>query len=142
MAFTYFYQLNEGQDEWVIRFDDKTTEIFSTEAAMMTRIKQLQQEESMANKKSTFASAVVAATTSLAGVVDDFENLGDVYLDRGYNSGGGNEIVADDLVELGISLADFTAALTMAAQLLKFANNQAVTTADYSVTMNKLRTDI
>ena len=96
----------------------------------------------MANKKSTFASAVVAATTSLAGVVDDFENLGDVYLDRGYNSGGGNEIVADDLVELGISLADFTAALTMAAQLLKFANNQAVTTADYSVTMNKLRTDI
>lgn len=94
------------------------------------------------SRKANFVTQLVVATTKLAQVVDDFENLADVYVDRGYNGAGANPIVAEDLEHQELDLATFGNAVAMAGQLLNFANGSDVTTADYSVAMNKLRTDI
>lgn len=93
--------------------------------------------------KNTFVQRFQDASTRLAQVANEFDDLVSVYFDRGYNSGGSDELLDADIpAGLGITAADVTAGVTLAQQLGNFLNNAAVSTGDYDVTLNKLRTDL
>lgn len=93
--------------------------------------------------KNTYIQRLMDASTKLAQVSNDFEDLVSAFFDRGYNSGGVNEILDGDIsTGLGISASDVSSAITLAQQLANFLNNAAISTGDYDVTLNKLRTDI
>lgn len=69
-------------------------------------------------------------------------DLDKTYFTRGYNSGGGSEIVDGDLTSLGITAADLSSGITLCQQLKNFFANAAVTQGDYQATLSKLRADI
>lgn len=122
------YQDAIGQ--WIF-FDGKNKHVFVTEggAAEMSR-------------KNDFGEEAQTRSTTLAQVISMLDSLVGVYFDRGYNSGGAEEIADSDLESLGITAADLVATITLAQQLQNFANGDAVAPADYSATLNKMRTDI
>lgn len=73
-------------------------------------------------------------------------NLGfdarEVFNDREYNPSGANEIIDADVAELEIMAADVTNAMVFFENLQKMLDNQAITTADYRESLNKMRTDL
>ncbi len=95
----------------------------------------------MATKKTSFANACKNVSTQLALAANEIDDLIGIYFDRGYNSGGANEIVDADLTDQNVSAADVTAFITMAQQFNNFLDNASVTEGDYDATLNKLRTD-
>lgn len=95
----------------------------------------------MANKLE-YAQDMQQFMTDLAGLFRDAPDLEGVYFDRGYNGGGSDPIVDGDVSGLGITAADIASGITLVQQLQNFANNSAVTTGDYSATVNALRTDV
>jgi len=118
---------SETREKWML-FKDGVFLTYTTEDMM---------------SKANFINKVLNTATTLAQEFDQAPDTEAVYFDRGYNSGGANEIVQDDLTEpYGVALADFTAMITCIQQLIKFAQNQAVYQGDYSATVNKLRNDI
>lgn len=93
--------------------------------------------------KNTYVQRLQDTATKLAQVANEFEDLVSVYFDRGYNGGGADEIEDTDIsAGLGITAADVANGVTLAQQLANFLNNAAVTTGDYDLTLNKLRTDL
>jgi hypothetical protein len=128
MSESRVYRAADGQ--WIY-FDGAEKHFFATEG-----------EARMANQKEIFAQKAQEAATTLAQVGDRLDDLVTVYFDRGYNSGGANGIDDSDLTSLGITAAQLGGLITLAQQLSNFRNNQAVTTADYDVTLNALRTDV
>lgn len=91
--------------------------------------------------KVTFARRCQETNTAIANAITEAADLRSIYFDRGYNSGGADQITDADLASaLGIPaslIGDFS---TMAEQLEKFRDNQAVTMGDYGNTLNNLRT--
>lgn len=92
--------------------------------------------------KLNFAEQAQVMATSLARLGDNLSDLESVYFDRGYNSGGANQIVDGDIVSLNITATHLAALITLAQQLENFLGNLPVTQADYDATLNALRTDI
>jgi hypothetical protein len=115
-------------EEWIF-FDGTSKHFFDTE----------QEAVQMASKQE-YAKALQRVATKLAEVADEFADIVTVYHDRGY--GGGNAITDGDLAGLGITAADVGGGITVGEQLTKFLNNLEVTTGDYDVNLNKLRTDV
>lgn len=78
---------------------------------------------------------------TLGDSMDTLFALRDMYTDRGYGSGGGNEIVAQDLTDAGeeMTVAQLTNAMTLIDQLKNFRDNAAVTTGDYGATISQVR---
>jgi hypothetical protein len=62
------------------------------------------------------------------------------YYKNGFQAGGANAIVDSDLTAYNLKAADVAAGMTLAEQLQNFLNNTAVATADYSTTVQRLRT--
>lgn len=125
------YKRADGK--WVVVFGpgDRRKQIADTE----------QEAREMANKI-TFVEKLQAAATLLAQVADAFADLESVYFDRGFNSGGANAIADADIAGTGLTAAQVGSGITLAQQVSKFVNNQAVTTGDYDATINTLRTDV
>ncbi len=94
------------------------------------------------SRKTDFGEEAQTNSTSLAQVISALNSLAEVYFDRGYNSGGADEIVDGDLEALGITAADLASTVTLAQQLENFAAGDAVSPADYNATLNKMRVDI
>lgn len=93
--------------------------------------------------KSTYVRKLMDAATRLSQVANEFGDLVSVYFDRGYNSGGSDELVDGDIASgLGITAVDVGNGVTLAQQLDNFLNNASVSTGDYDATLNKLRTDL
>lgn len=132
------YKQNPHGDGWLVRYDDGTSEVVTTEGEAETKIAQAKLEANKVAKKQGFANQVLELVTKLS----EIDDLREVYFDREYNSGGANEITDDDLSDLGITASEFTEGLTLIENLRKLLNNQAPTTGDYTVTISKLRTDI
>jgi hypothetical protein len=120
----------DAKGGWIL-FDGETKHRFNTES----------EAENMATKL-TLAGQAQASATTMAQIGEDLASLVDVYFDRGYDSGGSNPIIDDDLASLGITAAQLAALITLAQQLANFLGNSAVATADYGATLNASRTDI
>jgi hypothetical protein len=122
------YQSSSGQ--WIF-FDGATKHYFDT------RMEALEMAQ-----KIKFVEQAQGASTSLAATFNELADLISVYYDRGYNDIGGNPIVDGDITGTGNTTAQVAAFVTMAEELVKFANNQAVVVGDYSATVNAMRTDV
>ena len=91
------------------------------------------------SRKLQYAIDIVRAVRSLADIADVAAERQKEYFDNAYNSAGANEILDSDLTDIDITAADLASAITLLEQFDNFANNSAVTQADYMSTMNKLR---
>jgi hypothetical protein len=97
----------------------------------------------MANAvKVTFVNGLLAKAKILAEVDRDLREFYATYFDRGYNSGGADPIIDDDISSLNVTATEAADMITLMEQLQKFFDNQAVTQADYDATLNKFRRDI
>lgn len=123
------YQAANGK--WLIFNNGIKSEYFNTEPEAVE----------MASKL-TFAEQAQTSATTMSDLSDRLTDLYSVYFDRGYNSGGSNPIVDDDLASLGITAVQLGNMMTLAEQFANFLNNIAATQADYDTTLNAMRTDV
>jgi hypothetical protein len=122
------YQASDGQ--WIF-FDDITKHFFATQ----------QEAQNMASK-ANYGSDVQAQATEMAEMGKTFQSMVANYFDRGYNVGGSDPIIDDDIASTGMTAAEMADMITLAQQFANFLDNAAVTQADYSSTLNKIRTGI
>ena len=92
--------------------------------------------------KQVYIQQLITLITALSQTFDSANSLVNVYFDRGYGSGGPNELTADDLVAFGLAPAHVASAITLFQQLQALRSGGAVTPADYDATLNQLRRDI
>jgi hypothetical protein len=92
--------------------------------------------------KSQFLSKLTITATALAQSFDNANTLISAYFDRGYGSGGANELTSNDLAAVGLTPAQVASAITLFQQLQAMRNNGAVVPADYDATLNMLRQDL
>lgn len=74
----------------------------------------------MATNESTYARRGREMATTLSLQFDELLAWRGVYWDRGYNAGGADEIIAEDIEEQDISVADLTGMITFADALETF----------------------
>lgn len=96
----------------------------------------------MATRKQRFVSELQQHATALARLVAGFRDLDKQWFSEGY--GNGDPLTQADLTAMGndLLLADVTAGITLAQQVVKFSGNEAVTQGDYASTIAKLRTGV
>jgi hypothetical protein len=92
--------------------------------------------------KEAFIRQLTTTATALAQSFDTANAIINAYFDRGYGSGGTNEILDADLVDVGLTAANVASAITLCQQLQALRNGGAVAAADYDSTLNVLRRDI
>lgn len=92
--------------------------------------------------KQVFIQQLITIITALSQTFDTANSLISVYFDRGYGSGGPNELTADDLAAVGLTPASCASAITLFQQLQALRSGGAVAPADYDATLNQLRRDI
>jgi hypothetical protein len=92
--------------------------------------------------KDAFIRQITTTATALAQSFDVSAALINIYFDRGYGSGGANELVAGELEAAGITPGQVASFITLAQQLQALRNGQATAPADYDATLNTLRRDI
>jgi len=93
------------------------------------------------NQKIDFITSVRALATNLQAQKANSDYLYEVYFDRGYNSGGADEIVAGDLVGTefeGMPISVLTDVITAINQYKNYFDNSAVTTGDYGSSYRKI----
>lgn len=93
----------------------------------------------MSSRKVNFALAVRNVATNLAQVMDDIDALAGIYVASGYQSGGANAIVDEDVQAHDITAAQLVAFATLATNLVKFMNNQVPAQADYNTPLDAFR---
>ena len=74
----------------------------------------------MTPNKEKFGMAARDAATRFSDMADDIASLQAVYFDRGYNSGGADELTDADVEALGITAADVVGMITFAGALETF----------------------
>jgi hypothetical protein len=92
--------------------------------------------------KQLYIQQITTTATALAQSFDAANALVNVYFDRGYNGGGADELVAEDLAAAGLTVGQVISFITLAQQLQALRNGGAVSSADYDSTLNVLRRDI
>jgi len=92
--------------------------------------------------KTDFGRAVQKNTNQFIQAAEKLINLGELYTDRGYNSGGSSPIVDGDVSDLGFTATQLGSLFTMVTQLSNFLNNGTVTEADYDATVSIIRSDL
>ena len=73
----------------------------------------------MANKQH-YARQAQQMAASFSALADDISALQAIYFDRGYNSGGADELTDADVEALGITAADVVGMITFAGALETF----------------------
>ncbi len=96
----------------------------------------------MASRKNKFAVQCQSVDTTIARAIEDARALEETWSTRTYNAGGNDELVDADVAGLEITAAQVTAFIVLAGELAKLVDNEAVTQAYYSITLNAIRTDI
>lgn len=96
----------------------------------------------MQDPKITFTNKLREFATMKAQTIQLAEDIHKAFFDRGFNSGGSNEILDTDILDhTGLTAADVTAGITLCEQEKNFGNNTAVVQGDYKATINLLRKD-
>jgi len=93
----------------------------------------------MAPRKVDFALAVRNTATKLAQVMDEIDALAGIYTASGYNSGGSNPITDADLEGHDMTAAQLGQFATLAANLVKFMDNETPAKANYRTPLNAFR---
>ncbi len=70
--------------------------------------------------KTRYASRAQDMAAIFANLADDIGALQAIYFDRGYNSGGADELTDADVESLGVTAADVTGMITFAGALETF----------------------
>lgn len=92
-------------------------------------------------KKETFIHNSLMQMTLIIQASNNIEDSIEVFMDRGYNSGGDNPITDEDLTSFGITLAQFIQIKQFSDNFILFRNNDIPAQADYGKIFNELRTD-
>jgi hypothetical protein len=119
-----------ADDRWIF-FDGATKRYFDTEG-----------EARHAMSKALFVQALQTAATELAQVADRIEQHLEIYDHRGYAPNGANPIVDAEIESLGLDVNLLNLVIGLNRQLLRFRDNQSVTSDNYGVTLSKIRNDI
>lgn len=95
----------------------------------------------MATQKEFFTIALLDLAQDIAKrVMDKVADMDSQYFDNGYDGAGSDPIIDTDLLNFnGITAAQVANVITVLQQLNNFFQNSAVTTADYSVSLNVVR---
>lgn len=93
----------------------------------------------MAPRKVNYALAVRDAVTALAEAAERIAVLNSTFGDSGYDSGGSNPIIDDDLIGHDITAQDLAKASVFAVNLALFLNNGDPQIQDYSSEINAFR---
>lgn len=93
----------------------------------------------MASRKVKFALRMERAITTLASAIEQLEMLGAVYVDSGYQPGGGDPVVVDDLTGYAITPEKLAGAVTFQRNLTKLLDGDTPTQAVYRTTINAVR---
>ena len=72
------------------------------------------------SNKAKYVSRAQDMAASFSALSDDISALQAIYFDRGYGSGGADELTDADVEALGITAADVTGMITMAGALDTF----------------------
>lgn len=95
------------------------------------------------SEKVTFIKQLRGDASNLAVLFRNVSDRAPLYFDRGYNAAGDNPITDADAQAAGLSgTSEVDAMITLLQQLDNFLGNSAVSTGDYSSTLNNLRDDI
>jgi len=100
------------------------------------------EEANMSARKVQFTQKLQEISTQLAGVADVVADIHKLYFDRGYNAGGAEPIIDEDIQTTGLKAADVVSIIVLLEQFNNFVSSQPVATGDYKSTLNKVRTDI
>jgi hypothetical protein len=94
--------------------------------------------------KATLVSEMVSAATAIAQANEALQAAYAIYFDNGYNSGGTDAIADADLTGAGFpfTAAQLGSLVTLIEQLDKMLEGQATTPADYSATLNVVRSKV
>jgi hypothetical protein len=91
--------------------------------------------------KATLVQSMVNSGTAIAQAHEALQAAYSIYFDNGYNSGGALPISDADLTGAGFpfTAAQLGSLVTFAEQLNNLMEGQATTPADYSATLNVIR---
>lgn len=92
--------------------------------------------------KTKFAEETQLAAVELAQLADRLSGQRATYFDRGYNDGGSDPIAGSDVSSLNTGSAPIANFITLIENFEYFLTSASITAADYSSTLNNLRTDI
>ena len=95
----------------------------------------------MATQKEVFVLRLMELAQTIGNdVMMKSVDLTAQYFDLGYNSGGADEIIDDDLTNFnGVTATQVSNVITALDQLKNYFNNSAVTTGDYASIYNSVR---
>lgn len=93
----------------------------------------------MAPRKANYALAVRDAVTALAEAAERIAELDAIYKDSGYDSGGADPIIDDDLIGHDITAADLANASIFATNLALFLNDGDPLVFDYASAIGSFR---
>lgn len=94
------------------------------------------------SEKTDTAVKVRDIADNLGQALKDARTMKNLFYDRGYNSGGADEIVDGDITSVGITAAQLSNGITLCEQLIKWADNDTPAAAVYRDTINELRTNL
>lgn len=94
----------------------------------------------MASRKVDVALAIRNAIGTFADNVQRIQELDDIFVGSGYDSGGGNPITDEDIVAHDLTATDLANCHTFRLQIDKFLGNQVPIQFDYWASINALRT--
>lgn len=96
------------------------------------------------SEKVTFIKQLRNDASSLAVLFRNVSDRAPLYFDRGYNPSGGADPITDlDAQAAGLSsTSEVDAMITLLQQIDNFLGNSAVSTGDYSATLNNMRDDL
>ena len=93
----------------------------------------------MASRKITISLAIRSAITNLDNLVTKLNELDDIFINSGYDSGGTNPIVDENIEGHDMVAADLAAAHTFVTQLNLFLNDGSPIQFDYTSAIDKFR---
>ena len=94
--------------------------------------------------KATLVGSMVDAATAVAQANEALQAAYAIYFDNGYNSGGANPITDADLTAAGLpfNAAQLGSLVTFVEQFDNLLEGQATVAADYSATLNVVRSTV
>lgn len=92
--------------------------------------------------KTDYIRQLRTGTTQLNEIIKQLVDWRDVYFDRGYGTGGAQEITVQDLNGTGITPANIAGVINLAEQLQNFRDNLPVQQNDWGSVISAVRTDV